>query len=138
MPRASRKKLDCIFALSKWILVLVCLLSLTPRGIIAQNESNTFESAFGLNEPEANENQNIKENVGSPLQMREVEDLAAEEEEDLAPVEKEDENPVQVMPDAESTFEEKSESGMDTTIQKIPGKMANEKTGKYEYVSYCK
>jgi len=137
MPRASWKKLDCIFALSKWILLFACFLSLTPRGIIAQNESKTFESAFGLNLPESNENQNVEENVGSPLQMREVEDLA-EEEENLAPVEKEDESPVQVLPEVENAFEEKSESGVDSTIQKIPGRMANEKTGKYEYVSYCK
>jgi len=137
MPRASWKKLDCIFALLKWILLLVCLLSLTPCGIIAQNESKTFESAFGLNLPETNENQNIEENVGSPLQMREVEELAVEKE-DLASVEKEDESPVQVLPEVENSFEPKSESGMDSTIQKIPGRMANEKTGKYEYVSYCK
>lgn len=139
--RASWKKLDCIFALSKWILLLACLLSLTPRGIIAQKENETFESAFGLNLSESIENQSTEENFDSPLQTKEetkeapleLEDLAVEKE-DLTPIEKTDdvESPVQVLSEVENAFAAKGKSGTDSlTVQKASGRMANEKNGKY-------
>ncbi|XP_011644865.1 protein mesh isoform X1 [Pogonomyrmex barbatus] len=138
--RAS-KKLDCIFTLSKWILLLACLISLTPHGIIAENKTETFESAFGLNLPESIENHSTGENVGSLPQLKEAEEVShgreiedlAEEEEDLTSVEKIDngESPVQLLPD-ENAFAAKGESGAKSPpIQSIAGKMANEKNGKY-------
>jgi len=136
-PRASWKELDCIFALLKWILLLACLLSLTPRSIIAQNENETFESAFGLNLPESNENLIAKENIDLPPQTKEVplevEDLAVEEKE-LTPVEKKDdvESSVQVLTEVENAFAAKGESAVDSpTVQIASGRIANEKNGKY-------
>lgn len=137
--RASWKKLDCIFALTKWILLLACLFSLTPRGIIAQKENETFESAFGLNLSESIESQSIEENVDSPPQTKktketllELEDLDVEKK-DLTPIEKKDvESPVQVLPEVENAFAAKGESAPDSpTVQKASGRMANEKNGKY-------
>ena len=135
-PRASWKELDGIFALLKWILLLICLLSLTPRSIIAQNESETFESAFGLNLPESNENLIAEENVDLLPQTKEVpleaEDLAVEEK-DLAPVEKKDDvENSQVLTEVENAFAAKGESAVDSpTVQIAFGKIANEKNGKY-------
>lgn len=137
--RASWKKLDCIFALSKWILLFACLLSLTPRSIIAQKENETFESAFGLNLSESIESQSTEENIDSPPQTKEtketlleLEDLAVKEK-DLTSIEKEDvESPEQVLPEVENAFAAKGESGADSpTVQKTSGRMANEKNGKY-------
>lgn len=135
--RASWKKLDCIFTLSKWILLLTCLLSLTPHGIIAQNESETFESAFGLNLPESIENESTEETVSLPPQTKgallELEDLAVEEK-DLTPVEKKDDvkSPAQVSPEVENAFVAKGETGtVSLSVQKVSGSMGKEKTAKY-------
>lgn len=138
-PRASWKKLDCIFTLSKWILLLVCLLSLTPRGIIAQNESETFESAFGLNLPESIEKESTEEIVSLPPQTKEtleqeLEDLVVEEQ-DFTPIDKEDvETPVQVLPKVKNAFaaKGKDKTGTDSVIvQNPPDKISKEKTAKY-------
>lgn len=130
-PRAW-KKLDCIFTL-KWIL-LACLLSLIPRGIIAQNESETFESAFGLNLPESIENQSTEENASLPPQTKEeLEDFVVEEK-DLTPVEKKDDvaSPVQVLPEVENAFAAKNEIESNSfSVRKASGRMPKEKTGKY-------
>ncbi|XP_011160726.2 protein mesh isoform X2 [Solenopsis invicta] len=136
-PRASWRKLDCIFALSKWILLFACLVSLIPREITAQNTNETFESAFRLNSPELIENESTEDSVGLPPQTKavhlELDDLV-EEEENLGPVEKKvdvEESPVQVLPDVED-FAAKGNSGTDLPIvQKVSGKKANAKSGKY-------
>lgn len=135
--RASRKKLDCIFALPKWVLLFVCLLSLTPSDVIAQNENETFESAFGLNSRESIENENAGNNglshakeAETPLELEEL----GEKEKDLTPIEKKDdeENLVQVLPETENTFSLK-ESSVESSpaVRRISGKMADEKNGKY-------
>lgn len=121
------KKLDCIFT-SRWILLLVCILSLTSRGIIAQNKS--FESAFELIEDESTE-----ETVSLPPQEAplELEDLAVEEK-DLTSVEKKDDvkSTVQVLPEVENAFVAKGETGADSLpVQRPSGRMAKEKTAKY-------
>lgn len=137
-PRASWKKLDCIFALSRWILLLACLLSLAPRGIIAGNKSETFESAFGLNSPESIESEGTEENASSPPQTKEalleLEDLAvAEKDLDLrTPVEKKDDVKSPVLPEVENAFAAKGETGADSLpVQKASGRMAKEKSAKY-------
>lgn len=137
--RASRNGLDCIFTLPKWIILLTCLLSLTTNCIVAQTESETFESAYGLNVPESIEHHNTEENELPPPHAKEVEisseieDLTVEEK-DLGPVEKKDgeENPTQVLPKTENAFPAKGESGTDLfSVQKISGGIAEEKNGKY-------
>lgn len=132
--RASRNGLD--FTLSKWIVLLICLLSLMPSGSIAQTESETFESAYGLNSHESIENHNTEENELSPPHAEEaetsseIEDLAVEEQ-DLGPVEKKDgeENPTSKTEDA---FVARDESGTDSiSVQKVFNGITEEKNGKY-------
>lgn len=137
--RASRKKLDCIFASPKRIVLLACLFSfLMPHASTAQIENKTFESAFGLISRESFEEHNSWEN-GSPTHAEEAEipieaeDLA-EEETDLTPVEKSDgeENPIPVLPRTENDFTAKSEpESKSHAVETLSGKMADEKNGKY-------
>lgn len=133
MQSRAWKKLDCIFTLSRWIL-LACLLSLISRGVIAQNESETFESAFGLNLPESIENQSTEGDASLPPQTKEeLEDFTVEEK-DLTSVEKKDDvaNPVQVLSEVENTFTAKGDIGVDSlSVRKASGRTSKEKTGKY-------
>lgn len=147
-PRASRKGHDRVFALPRWLVVLVCLVTLTLNGVVAQNESETFESAFGLNLPESIEDDNAKKNEGAPGAKEaeaplEAEELAVEErEEDLTPIEKKDEGenpPIQVPPRTEEAFTSKDESGEVISSFVQSGKVTDEKNGKYvRYGKYIK
>lgn len=138
-PRASWRKLDCIFVLSKWIIFFTCLLSLMPNGIIAQNK--TFEDFFGLDSRESTASYNAEENIGllphekEAEALTELEDLAVEEK-DLTSIEKKDEekNPIEILPEIKNVFALKNDSEKVTVspfVQVISGKMADEKNGKY-------
>lgn len=147
--RASRKQQDCVFALSRWIVLLVCVVSppFAPCLAVARNTSDTaFEDAFGLNLPESVENHIAEERLPAshvitkeaeaPL---EIEDFAVEEEKkNSSPVEEtfDQEDVVQILPETGNTLATRDDesctdlpSVVDVVIQ---GRMAGkEKNGKY-------
>lgn len=139
-PRASREVFDCIYALSKWTALLVCLSSLTPNNVIALSENGTFKSAFGLDSAESIENYNAENDEPSLMREEVVAKMPLELEGFVtqktvsAPVEKENNsgaNPVQVPPEAEKALASDSFGlGVSPDVQ-ISGKMADEKNEKY-------
>ncbi|XP_032663680.1 protein mesh isoform X1 [Odontomachus brunneus] len=131
--RASRKVFNCICAPSKWVVLLVCFLSLASG-------NGTFKSAFGLNSAESMETYNAESAELSPQDEKtlvkiplELEEFVTEKADPIPDEKKSKTNPAQVLPKTENAFTSKGSSEVDSLpdVQTISDKMTGEKIEKY-------
>ncbi|XP_076298294.1 sushi domain containing 2 mesh isoform X2 [Lasioglossum baleicum] len=120
----NEPRLDRVFAFTTWT-VLGCLLLLLVGQISAQNENQSFETTFRLNEGETDSNNDGASVLGTPeIVNREVEDL----DENDNPVESVDDNGKEpVGPD----YVEPEPKEQVTLSEGISGRTIGEKSGKY-------
>jgi len=139
-----------VFAPSRWIVLLACIVS--SRVLAAQNATESaqsaFESAFGLNVPESIENQSAERADGSraiksPEAPLEIDDLAVDDknsstvaktDEGIWITNRDDGDVIQFLPGSEevkNVLTRKQESGGADAPSGVQGRMAGEKNGKY-------
>lgn len=136
--RASWKELGSIFKSTRSIIFLFYLVFVTPNVIIALNENETFESAFGLNSPESIENHDTaKQNelllAKEPETSLETEDLDVEQK-DITSTEKKvnEESLFQILPKTENAIIlESGPKESPLSIQSISVGKTDERIGKY-------
>ncbi|XP_076664606.1 sushi domain containing 2 mesh isoform X2 [Andrena cerasifolii] len=133
--RNDEFRLDRVFRFSRSIVVSCCLIFLLTTRISAQTDNETFESAFGLIEPESTENKEslYTDSNGNHADVTEKKEPGAPlEVEDLIEIENnhEEETGEEVPPD--TVKEPKNEPKAEVTISGgLAGRIAEEKTGKY-------
>ncbi|XP_014488092.1 PREDICTED: protein mesh [Dinoponera quadriceps] len=139
MPRRRASKFDRICTLSKWIVFLACLLSLTSSyDEVTALDNETFKSAFGLNSAESIENYNAEgeESLhGEAKVPLELDEFVAEKTDSIPVEEAGEENLARVRATSKVVFAPEDSEELDGTsadVQTIPGgEMTKEKIAKY-------